>query len=190
MIRTINKIKKYGWLILASGLPIAVAALALGFNHLSQYFVDLPRYNFLYALMPKYDNPIRYYVINGELRVALEKNFDLKKLDEGSFPRLYLFDVKSRKSQALTLNAVDLIQKIRQTKRFEQKIPLEEASQFCSGRQARDKYRIISFDNAYMVNSKAIIFNLVKSGYIIKVPYPDNNVDLGHRAVFVGWVER
>jgi hypothetical protein len=142
--------------------------------------------------MPKYDQPIRYTVINGDLHMVLDSKFELKNLDPALFPKLYLFDIKKQKSELLTVDINSLIDTTRRTKKFEQivKLPSLKNNTLNSGRKAADGYRIITFDNPYMVGNKAIIFNVAKKGYIIKIAYPEGKIDFGHRAAFVAWVEK
>ncbi|MEY3182579.1 MAG: hypothetical protein RLZ35_564 [Pseudomonadota bacterium] len=184
-------LKKHLLLLLAAVLPLIISITVIGFNAISRHFVEMPRHGFLFSLMPKYDQPIRYTIINGTLHMVLDSQFELKKLDTGLFPKLYFFDMKTQKSELLPVDIEGLIEKTRRTKKFEQAIDLKAFKQkkLNADRKASDGYRVITFDNPYMFGSKAIIFNIAKKGYIIKIAYPEGKVDLGHRAAFIGWVE-
>ena len=70
-----RNLKKYGLLLIAAALPLVVSLTAIGFNLISRHFVDLPRHGFVFALMPKYDQPIRYTVVDGNLLLGLDSKF-------------------------------------------------------------------------------------------------------------------
>jgi hypothetical protein len=184
-------LKKYALLLIAAVLPLLVSITAIGFNAISRHFVDFPKHGFIFALMPKYDQPIRYTVINGDLHMVLDSKFELKNLDPALFPKLYFFDIKKQKSEALAVDIQNLIDTTRRTRKFEQvvKLPALKKKTLSPARKASDGYRIITFDNPYMVGNKAIIFNIAKKGYIIKIAYPDGKIDFGHRAAFIAWAE-
>ncbi|HSW71606.1 MAG TPA: hypothetical protein VLH77_06475, partial [Gammaproteobacteria bacterium] len=135
--------------------------------------------------------PVRYTVMNGQLYTVLDNKFELKNLDPALFPKLYFFDIKKQKSELLSVDINALIDTTRRTRKFEQmvKVPALKQKLLSPDRKAADGYRIITFDNPYMVGNKAIIFNVAKKGYIIKIAYPDGKVDFGHRAAFVAWAE-
>jgi len=125
------------------------------------------------------------------LHLMLDSQFELRNLDKNHFPKVYYFDINRQKSVMIPIDVEALVDTIRRTRKYEQTVAKPDMfkdKQLSGERKSPDGYKVISFDNAYMVGKDAIIFNLAKQGYLVKVAYPEEKVDFGHRAVFVGWI--
>ena len=173
-------------------LPLVIVVFFLLATAIPKWLVDPPAHSFLFTVPDHtYSTPeidVRYDVMEGRMRVRVFKT----GVTYRNSPRLYLFDHKKLAIREIT---VDLPVNKDNFEDGDEIVVAELASRTVAPeRTAPDGYEVFTpgyrsgnLMTALFGGSRRRDFSVVKSGAVIDIPLPGNNLNY-YNVTFLGWL--